>query len=180
MSDGSGPAGPGTPTTPAPSPGPHPSPGTGGQPDRDARVMALAEYVRANRDAFTEDALRRAAADAGYDAREISAAWAVSAEPARGRGTNAKAIFMVIGYFVGVYVVAAILSSIPETSVLGLPAIGVGLLGAIFAWLTLRDSNPALAEAFRIAVIILIVLPVVLGLVALGVCVVLLVGFGAG
>ena len=142
--------------------------------------MALAEYVRANRDAFTEDALRRAAADAGYDAREIAAAWAVSAEPVRGRGSNAKAIFIVIGYFVGVFVVASILSAIPETSILGLPAIGVGLLGAIFAWLTLRDSNPPLAEAFRIAVVILVVIPVVLALVGLGVCVVLIVGFGAG
>ena len=140
-------------------------------------MLALAEYVRANRDTFTEDALRRSAADAGYDAREIAAAWAVSAEPVRGRGSNAKAIFMVIGYFIGVFVVAWILSAIPETSLLGLPAIGVGLLGAIFAWLTLRDSNPPLAEAFRIAVIILVVLPVVLALVGLGICVVLIVGF---
>jgi hypothetical protein len=142
--------------------------------------MTLADYVRDNRDAFTEAALRRAAADAGYDAREISAAWAVSAEPVRGRGSNAKAIVMVIGYFVGVFVVASILSASPETSILGLPAIGVGLLGAIFAWLTLRDSNPPLAEAFRIAVIVLVVLPLILALVGLGICVVLLVGFRQG
>lgn len=142
--------------------------------------MTLADYVRDNRDAFTEEALRRAAADAGYDAREISAAWAVSAEPVRGRGSNAKAIVMVIGYFVGVFVVASILSASPETSILGLPAIGVGLLGAIFAWLTLRDSNPPLAEAFRIAVIVLVVLPLILALVGLGICVVLLVGFRQG
>lgn len=165
--------------TDAPSPTPGHSPGTGGQPDRDARVLALAEYVRANRDAFTEEALRRAAADAGYDEREIAAAWAVSAEPVRGRRSNARAVFIVIGYFVGVFVVASILSSMVATSVLGLPAIGLGLLGAIFAWLTLRDSNPALAEAFRIAVIILVVLPAILALVALGVCVVLIVGFRA-
>lgn len=163
----------------APSPTLGPSPGTGGQPDRDARVMALAAYVRANRDAFTEEALRRAAADAGYDEREIAAAWAVSAELVHGRKANAKAIFTVVGYFVAVFAVATILAAIPETSILALPAIGIGLLGAIFAWLTLRDSNPALAEAFRIAVIILVVLPVVLALVGLGVCVVLIVGFRA-
>lgn len=156
---------------------PGPSPGSGGH-DRDARVIALAGYVRANRDAFTEDALRQAAADAGYDEREIAAAWAVSAEPVHSRGSNAKAIFMVIGYFVGVFVLATILGAIPETSVLALPAIGVGLLGAMFAWLSLRDSNPPLAEAFRIAVIILVVLPLILALVGLGVCVVLIVGFG--
>src|SRR5215204_856283 len=177
MNDDRGPA---EPETPAPSPKPDPNPGTGGQPDRDARVMALAAYVRANRDAFTEDALRRAAADAGYDEREIAAAWAVSAEPVRSRGSNAKAIFIVIGYFVGVFVAASILSATPETSVLGLPAIGVGLLGAIFAWLTLRDSNPPLAEAFRIAVVILVVIPLILALVGLGICVVLLVGFREG
>lgn len=164
----------------APSPTPGPSPGTAGQPDRDARVLALAEYVRANRDAFTEDALRGAAADAGYDEREIAAAWAVSAEPVRARTATAKAIFIVIGYFVGVFVVATMLAAIPQASALALPAIGVGLLIAVFAWLTFRDSNPPLAHAFRNGVIILVVLPVVLSLVAFGVCVVGLVGFGAG
>jgi hypothetical protein len=172
--------GPSDPGIPAPSPTPGPSTGTGAPPDRDARILALAAYVRANRDAFTDEALRRAATEAGYDAREIAAAWAVSAEPVRGRGSNAKAFFIMIGYFVGVFAVASVLSAIPETSILGLPAIGVGLLGAVFAWLTLRDSNPALAEAFRIAVIVLIVVPVILMLVGLGVCVVLLVGFRAG
>ncbi len=162
-----------------PPPQPGPGPGTDGQPDRDTRVLALAGYMRANRDAFTEGALRRAAADNGYDPREIDAAWAVSAEPIRGRTATGKAFLIVVGYFVGVFAVAAILSSNPETSILGLPAIGAGLLGAMFAWLTLRDSNPPLAEAFRIAVIILVVLPVVLALVGLGVCVVLIVGFRA-
>ena len=141
--------------------------------------MALAAYVRANRDAFTDEALRQAAADAGYDEREIAAAWAVSAEPVRGRAATGKAFLIVVAYFVGVFVLASILSAIPETSILGLPAIGVGLLGAMFAWLTLRDSNSPLAEAFRIAVIILVVLPVILALVGLGVCVVLIVGFRA-
>jgi hypothetical protein len=142
-------------------------------------VLALAEYVRANRDAFTEDALRRAAADAGYDEREIDAAWAVSAETVRGRTATGKAFLIVVAYFVGVFVVAAVLSGVSETGILGLPTIGVGLLGAIFAWLTLRDSNPPLAEAFRIAVIVLVVVPVILVLVGLGVCVVLIVGFRA-
>jgi hypothetical protein len=164
---------------PVPSPTPGPSPGTGGPPDRDARVLALAEYMRANREAFTEETLRRAAADTGYDPREIDAAWAVSAEAVRGRTATGKAFLIVVGYFVGVLVVASILSEVPETSILGLPAIGVGLLGAVFAWLSLRDSNPPLAEAFRIAVIILVVVPVILLLVGLGICVVLIVGFRA-
>lgn len=163
----------------APTPTPGPSAGTGAPQDRDARVLALAAYVRANRDTFTDEALRRAAADAGYDAREIAAAWAVSAETVRGRKANAKSIFIVVGYFVGVFVVASILAAIPETSILALPAIGLGLALGVFAWLTLRDSNPPLADAFRIGVIILVVLPVVLSLVAFGVCMVGLVGFGA-
>lgn len=164
----------------APSPTPGSSPETAGSQDRDARVLALAEYVRANRDAFTDEALRRAAADAGYEEREIAAAWAVSAEAAHGRKANAKSFSLVIGYFIGVFVVAFLLALIPETSILALPAIGLGLVLAVFAWLTLRDSNPPLADAFRIGVIILVVLPVVLSLVAFGVCMVGLVGSGAG
>ncbi len=152
----------------APSPTPDRRPGT----DRDARVLALAEYVRANRDAFTDDALRQAAADAGYDEREIAAAWAVSAEPVHGRTANAKSIFIVVAYFVGVFVLVAILSSIPETNLLSLPALGAGLLLAVFLWLTLRDSNPPLAHAFRNGVIVLVVLPVALSLVAFGLCIV--------
>lgn len=163
-----------------PSPAPGASPATAGSQDRDARVLALAEYVRFNRDAFTEEALRRAAADAGYDEREIAAAWAVSAEPFRGRKANAKSILIVIGYFVGVFVVATLLAAIPETSILALPAIGLGLVLALLAWLTLRDSNPPLADAFRIGVIIVIVLPLVLSLVAFGVCLVAIAGLGMG
>lgn len=162
---------------PTPTPTPGPSPGTGAPPDRDARVLALAAYVRANRDAFTNEALRRAAAEAGYDEREIAAAWAVSAEPVRGRTASARAIFIVIGYFAAVFIVATVLAAIPETSILALPAIGVGLLLAVFLWLTLRDSNPPLAAAFRNGVILLVVLPVVLALVAFGVCIVLVAGF---
>ena len=155
-----------------PSPTPDPRPATGEPQHRDTRVMTLAAYIRDNREAFTDEALRRAAADAGYDEREIAAAWAVSAEPVPGRKANARAIFTVIGYFIGVFVLASILSSIPETAILGLPALGAGLLLAMFLWLTLRESNPPLAAAFRIGVIILLVLPIVMALVALGVCIV--------
>ncbi len=162
----------------APSPAPDLSPGTGGQPERDARVLALAEYLRANRDAFTEDALRRAAADGGYDERDIAAAWAVSAEAVHARKSNAKSILIVIGYFVGVFALASVLAAIPETSILALPAIGLGLVLGVLAWLTLRDSNPPLADAFRIGVIILVVLPLVLAVVAFGVCIVAIAGLG--
>lgn len=164
----------------APTPTPGPTPGTGAPRDRDARVLALAAYIRANRDAFTDEALRRAAADAGYDTREIAAAWAASAEPVHGRKANARAIFIAVGYFVAVFAVATLLAAVPETSILALPAIGVGLLLAVFLWLTLRDSNPPLAHAFRNGVIVLVVLPIVLSLVAFGVCIVGLAGFGAG
>lgn len=161
-------------------PSPTPGPSTGGQQERDARVMALAEYVRANRAAFNDEALRRAAADAGYDPREIAAAWAVSAEPVRDRTASPKAIAIVIAYFVGVFMLASVVSSVPDMSVLGLPVIGIGVLGAVFAWLTLRDSNPSLATAFRNGVIALVVLPVVLSLAMFGLCMVGLAGFGAG
>ena len=164
-------------TSDAPSPTPEPGPAPAGAQDRDTRVLTLAAYVRTNREAFTDEALRRAAAAAGYDEREIAAAWAVSAEPVPGRKGNARAVLTAIGYFVGVFVIASILSSFPETAILGLPAIGAGLLLAVLLWLTLKDSNPPLADAFKIGVIILLVLPLALALVALGVCMVGLAAF---
>lgn len=160
---------------------PPPTPGGGGGQVPSDRVAALSAYLEANRGRYTDDALRRAASSAGYTDAEIdAAALAVaaagdgSAEPVRGHGANAKAIFIVIGYFVGVFVVASILSFIAETSLLALPAMGLGLVLAVLASVMLRDTRPALADAFKIGVIIVIVLPLVLGLVALGVCVVAL------
>ena len=124
----------GPPTEPmpsdAPSPTPNPTPGTAGQPERDARVLALAEYLRTNRGTFTDEALRRAAADAGYDEREIAAAWAVSAETVHGRKANARSILTVIGYFVGVFVVGSLLALVPETT----DAESAHLQGAVQLW----------------------------------------------
>jgi hypothetical protein len=44
----------------------------------------------------------------------------------------------------------------------------------------LRGSRPRIADAFRIGVVIAIVVPLAIGVVALGVCLVVTTGFRAG
>lgn len=146
---------------------------------RTQRIDALAAYFRANAGTYTSEALRRAAADAGYDPRDIAAATAVAAEPPAARGTESvNPALVTIGFVVGTYVVVFVLGVIPDTSGLAAPAAILALVLGILGWIRLRDTRPAVANAFRVGVIIAIVIPVVIMLVALGVCVVAIVGLG--
>lgn len=162
-------------------PGGPPTPG--GDPavttDRTARIDALAAYFRANAAGYTTEALRKAALDAGYEPREIDAAWAVTAEPVppRGRASLVPGL-ITIAYIVGTYALVFVLAAMEETNWLAVPALGLSLVVGILVWLSLRESRPDLANAFKIGVILAIVLPLVLALVALGICVVALVGYG--
>ncbi len=81
-----------------------------------------------------------------------------------------------IAYIVGTYAVVFGLGSIQATSGLALPALGVSFVLGILAWLMLRESRPALANAFKFGVILAIVVPLAIGLVALGACLLLSAG----
>ena len=170
MTTGSGWQPPGGP----PPPGADPADTT----DRIERIDALAAYFRVNAAGFTNEALRKAALDAGYEPREIDAAWAVTAEPvpARGRASVVPGL-ITVAYIVGTYAVVFVLAAMSATSWLAVPSLGLSLVVGILVWLMLRESRPDLANAFKIGVILAIVLPLVLALVALGICVVALVGY---
>lgn len=152
-----------------------------GDMSRTARIDALAGYLRANETAFTRDALDRAAAEAGYEPLEIAAAWAVTAEPIPAKGPRSLVpVVVAIAYVVGTYALTFALAAIPETSGLALVATGVSFALGILAWLGLRETRPDLANAFKIGVIVAFVVPLVIGFVALGVCLVLVTGMGVG
>ena len=149
--------------------------------DRTQRIDALAAYFRTNRDAFTQEALRKTASEAGYEPRDIDAAWAVSAVPVSARGKGSLiTVLGTIAYLVASYGLAGVLLASAETTNLALPVLGLALVFGIFAWLMLRDSRPALASAFKYGVIIAVVAPVVISLVVIGLCFVLVAGVGVG
>ena len=155
-------------------------PGPGGEgaatTDRTQRIDALAAYFRTNRDAFTQEALRKSAADAGYEPRDIDAAWAVSAIPGTAPAASSAGVsaLVAVGFIVVAVAGSAVLSSIYELSGLALPALGLWLVLGILGWLLLRESRPAVATGLRNGLIIVVVLPLVLFLIALGVCLVTL------
>jgi hypothetical protein len=145
----------------------------------DDRVAVLAAYLRTNRGRFTEEALARAAREAGYSDAEIKAAgtlaepgWHGAGIPTSGdRRTSYPVVAAVaIGYVIGLYFVisgAASISSDLSGSV-GL----VGLLGGIVAWAMLRNSRPSLAQGIGCGVVLAIVIPIVAIVVIIGICVV--------
>ncbi len=103
---------------------------------------------------------------------------AVSAEPPSARGSDSvDPALVTVGYLVATYGVTVLLGIIPETAGLAAPAALLALILGVLAWVRLRDTRPAVADAFRIGVIVAIVIPVVIMLVALGVCIVALAGF---
>jgi hypothetical protein len=146
---------------------------------RTERIDILAAYFRTNLAHYTSEALRKAAADAGHEPLDIAAAWAVAAEPppTTGRASLVPPL-ITIAYFLGTYAIAAVIALIPQTSGLAAPVLGALLALGILAWLMFRESRPAVANAFKIGVILAIVVPLVLALAALGVCLVLLAGLG--
>jgi hypothetical protein len=171
------PGGQPTPDTPAaPDAAPAPTSGTDDV-SRTHRIDALATYFRLHRATYAEASLRRAALDAGYEVRDVDAAWAVTAEPApvRGRAGGVPAL-VTIGYLVVSFGATAIAAAVPDTSGLAILVPAVALVAGIAAWLALRGTHPAIAQGLRMGVILAIVLPVVIGLVVLGVCLVVVLG----
>ena len=140
------------------------------------RIERLAAYFREHRDRFTPDALKAAAAAAGYSPADIEAAWSLvgwgSAEAAMSRPEDFGVSAVVAIIFVaGTYIGAIGLGSNPRTSGLALPALLLALLGGALAWAALREWNPAVARGLGCGIVIAIALPAVLVLVILGFCI---------
>jgi hypothetical protein len=139
------------------------------------RVGILAAYVRSNRDRFTEDALRRAAQEAGYDASEIDAAFkaavATAAIPSDApRRSTPLVIAVAIGYLVVVYLgLAAVASNWSDGLIWVLAAV---LLVSAIAWIALRDDRPSLSAGIGWGLILSLAAPFVIVLAVLGICVV--------
>ena len=161
---GGGPSEPPTPTSPPPG---------------DDRVAVLAAYLRANEGRFTDEALARAARDAGYSEAEIAAAHALAgpswqapeAPYPQTRRTDRRVVAAVaIGYVVGLYFLVSTTASM--SSNLSGSAGLVGLLGGVIAWFLLRDERPSLAQGIGCGVILAVTIPIVAILVILGICLV--------
>ncbi len=166
--DGQPPVGP-------PGPAPEPAPGSDDV-SRTRRVDALAAYIRTHRERYSEDALHRSALAAGYDQRDVDAAWAVAGETVTRRGAAGRPVLVAIAYCLGVYLLTFVAMAIPETGSLAVIVLVAGLLLGIVGWLSLRGSRPEIADGLRLGVVIAIVLPIVIGLVVLGLCFVIVLG----
>ncbi len=156
---------------------PEPAPGSDDV-SRTRRVDALAAYVRAHRERYSDEALRRSALAAGYDPRDIDAAWAVAGEAAPRRGEAGRSVLVAVAYFFGVYLLTVVVLAIPDTSSMAVVVLGAGLILGIVGWLSLRGSRPEIADGLRLGVVIAIVLPIVIGLVVLGLCLLIVAGIG--
>jgi hypothetical protein len=144
----------------------------------DDRVAVLAAYLRSNQGTFTDEALARAARDAGYSEAEFIAAHAL-ADPARqapgaapepGRQTNRWVVAAVaIGYVIALYAAITIAAAIAldYNGVVGL----VGLLAGVAAWAVLRNERPSLAQGIGCGVILAITIPIVIIVGFIGICV---------
>jgi hypothetical protein len=148
-----------------------PAPGPG-----DDRIAGLAEYFGENRDRFTSEALKRSAADAGYEPAEIERAWSRIAwgdpERAIGRSRTQPGVtaLVTIVYVLGTWFGAIGLSFKATTAGLAAPGLLVALVGGVLVWAALREQSPSVARGIGIGVVLAIMLPVVFVLVLLGIC----------
>lgn len=139
------------------------------------RSMRLADYFRENRDRYSGEALRRAAADAGYEPAEIELAWSKVAwgDPDRavGRPTQPGITIVVSAiYLIGTWVGAIGLASNAATVNLAGPGLLAAIVGGLLAWIALRESSPSVARGIALGVVLVIALPLVFILIILGIC----------
>lgn len=145
----------------------------------DARLQALAGYLRANRDTYTPDALARAARDVGYTQAEIESAIELaggSVAPFPGPEERARARIAVIAiYGITFLGFAALFLSKPSALQYGwgflLMILGVTLgLALLLSLRTIGRSRSGAATASG-AIAAMMVLPIVFLLVVTGLCV---------
>jgi hypothetical protein len=140
------------------------------------RVGVLAAYVRTNRDRFTDEALREAAAKAGYTDAEITAAWAAAADPKRSvptdRRTNTGVVIVVAVLFAAaVYALPGLLGAIGRGDIAVVPGLALLLVGLV-GWVVLRETRPSLASGLGWGVLLAVGLPLIVVLGILGICLV--------
>jgi hypothetical protein len=117
----------------------------------------LVDYVRANRDAFTEDALRQAALAAGNSPADVEAAIAATRAGVPRPADRGRAARIVVTWYVGVFAVLAVLmlvnpanhssGSIGDISGIGtlilLLSLGAALIASL-VWIASRRAFVAL------------------------------------
>jgi hypothetical protein len=150
----------------------------------DDRVAVLAVYLRTNRGRFTEEALARAARDAGYSEAEIRDAATIAVpgsqaegipSAAGGRLNAGVAAAAAIGYVIALYgaiwlVGAARILTSSASDLSGAVALA-GLLAGVVAWALLRNDRPSLARGIGCGVVLAISIPIVTILVIIGICI---------
>jgi hypothetical protein len=173
MTDPTGPTGPIEPTGPTEPASPAiPAP-------EDDRVAVLAAYLRSNQGKFTDQALDKAAREAGYSEAELAAArplanpsWQGSGVmPPPTRDTHRGVVAAVaIAYVLVLYLLISTAASMSSdlSGTVGL----VGLLAGIVAWALLRNERPSLAQGIGCGVVLAVVIPIVAIFVIIGICVV--------
>jgi hypothetical protein len=139
------------------------------------RIASLGTYFVENRGRFTPDALRRAAAAAGYTAEEIEAAWPrsgweVSEGPKATPADVGVSIAIAVVYAAGIWFGGLGLASNPTTDEWAGPAFLAALVGGALVWFALRRTAPAVSRGVGWGVVVAVVLPVIVFLAIVGIC----------
>jgi hypothetical protein len=135
-----------------------------------ARRSALRDYVLANEERFTREALTKAAIDAGYEPAEVEAAFVRPTRQPGLSGAWSCTAIMAAGVYLTVLVAGLLLVSNqpggPMTSGYLLVALGGGVAGAIL----LRGRRPDIAYGLACGVALAILVPFVLFVAIVGIC----------
>lgn len=137
-----------------------------------SRIPQLARYLATNRDRFTPDALRQAAADAGYTPAEIDAAQRIVQDQEAIRPVRGRARWIVLAAYLAVWALFATQYLRPGATYGGpyqailTGALGVGFLISI-GWLAWRKPDPTRVAR---AMVVFLVVPVVLLVGIAGAC----------
>jgi hypothetical protein len=175
MTDPTDPTEPAGPTEPASPAIPAPE---------DDRVAVLAAYLRTNHGRFTDEALARAARDAGYSEAEIRDAAAIAVPGSQAVGipsgaggrlnswvAAAAAIANRNGLYGAIWLVGAARILTSSASDLSGAVALAGLLAGVVAWALLRNDRPSLARGIGCGVVLAIAIPIVTVLVIIGICI---------
>jgi hypothetical protein len=111
----------------------------------------IADYIRANRDRYTREAIRQQLVDAGYDPAVIERTWAIldtpDADDVAGPGFWRRFALILLGVNVGIFLVVGLLSgmllNVGASAVLLIIFAVVLVIGALIAWGIVALTGPA-------------------------------------